>query len=114
MARLPDGAPAHTRSSILLFTMALAGSFAGLMPAPLMAGESGYFQAELAKPLAQPRQEILNGVIWHCAESSCTGTKGGSRAQVECQRLAQKVGPITAFTRGTETLDEAGLARCNR
>ena len=103
----------RTNGAIIAAALAVAGAFAGLAPAPAFAAGNGYFRAELAAPLAEPRKEILNGIVWNCADSACTGTKGGSRALLECQRLSQKVGPIVSFARGEEALDQTALARCN-
>ena len=103
----------RSKGAFTLSALALAGTLAGLAPAPAIAASGAFYRAELASPLAAPRREILNGVIWSCAESTCTGTKGGSRAELECARLAQKVGPIAAFTKGEDMLDQTGLMRCN-
>ena len=100
--------------TFLAATLAVAGAFAGLAPAPALAAQGGaFYRAELAAPLDAPRKEVLNGILWNCAGSACTGTKGGSRALLECQRLSQKVGAIVSFARGDEALDESALARCN-
>lgn len=104
----------RSNAALAVSALALAGAFAGLAPAPAIAAGSAFYKAELASPLAAPRREILNGVIWTCAESSCTGTKGGSRAELECARLAQKVGAVASFAKGDAALDEAALARCNK
>ena len=101
-------------SAIVAATLAVAGAFAGLAPAPAFAAQgTAFYRAQLAAPLGAPRKEVLNGILWNCAESACTGTKGGSRALLECQRLSQKVGPIVSFAKGEEALDETALARCN-
>lgn len=101
--------------ALLASTFALAGAFASIVPVPAVAAAgTAYYRAELASPLAEPRREILNGVIWSCSDNSCTGTKGGSRAELECARLAQKVGHISAFAKGDAALDESALARCNK
>lgn len=101
-------------AKLLATTLVVAGAFAGLAPAPVYAAQGAYFRAELAAPLAAPREEILNGIKWRCAETTCTGTKGGSRAAIECERLASKVGTIVRFARGADALDDAALARCNK
>ena len=108
--------PAIVRPAAGFFaaSLALAGAFAGLAPAPVFAQGSAFYRAELASPLASPRKEVLNGIIWNCADSACTGTKGGSRAELECARLAAKVGPIASFAKGNAALDEDALARCNK
>lgn len=75
---------------------------------------AGYYRAELASPLAEPRQEILSGVKWNCEGTTCTGSRSGSRAVIVCGRLASKVGPVARFADASGELDADGLARCNK
>lgn len=108
-------ASARPLAGVIAASLALAGAFAGLAPAPVFAqGNGAFYRAELASPLTSPRKEVLNGIIWNCADNACTGTKGGSRAELECARLAAKVGPIASFAKGDAALDEDALARCNK
>ena len=81
---------------------------------PASAAEGGaYYRAELAAPLAEPRQEILNGVRWNCEGTSCTGTRSGSRSVIVCGRLANRVGEIASFADPRGEFDAEDLARCN-
>jgi hypothetical protein len=75
---------------------------------------AGYYRAELAAPLAEPRQEILSGVVWNCEASTCTGTKSGSRAVIVCGKLAQEFGQVASFADAKGALDAESLARCNK
>ncbi len=90
-----------------LLAMALAAA-----PAHAVSGAAAY-RAELASPLAEPRQEIVDGVVWQCEGTSCTGTKSGSRPVIVCGRLAQKLGPVARFAHAKGELDARDLARCN-
>jgi hypothetical protein len=81
-------------------------------PAQAVSGTAGY-RAELASPLAEPRQEIVDSVVWQCEGTSCAGTKSGSRPVIVCGRLAQKLGPVTRFAHAKGELDAKDLARCN-
>lgn len=78
------------------------------------AASGGYYRATLASPLAEPRQEILNGVVWHCEGASCTGSKSGSRSVIVCGRLVNKLGEVTRFADAEGELDAEALARCNK
>ena len=73
-----------------------------------------YYRATLAAPLAEPRQEILDGVVWHCDGASCAGTRGGSRPVIACGRLAHHVGEVASFSAADDTLNEKQLAACNK
>jgi hypothetical protein len=75
---------------------------------------AGYYRAELASPVAEPRQEILSGVVWNCEGTTCTGSKSGSRAVIVCGKLASKLGAVASFTDPKGALDADGLARCNK
>jgi hypothetical protein len=101
--------------ALLAFTLSAAtllGPFA-LAPANAAAG-TGYYRATLAAPLAEPRKEILSGVVWNCDGAECGGTKSGSRAVIVCGRLAGKLGEVASFSYGRDTLDAGELATCNK
>ncbi len=111
-----------TRSSLRPLSGALAACAlsAATLVTPFTASPAyaqpgaGYYHAELASPLAEPRQEILSGVKWNCEGTTCTGNKSGSRAVIVCGKLAQKLGAVASFTDPTGELDAESLARCNK
>ncbi|MEZ5710140.1 MAG: hypothetical protein R3E02_12215 [Blastomonas sp.] len=72
----------------------------------------GYFRAELASPV-EKTVEVVNGVVWRCEGTSCTGTKSTSRPVNACARLARKVGEVTAFTVRGDAMDAEDLTSCN-
>lgn len=97
--------------------VALAAIVLSAVPASAVqaSGQNGgYYRAELASPLAQPRQEILSGVVWKCEGTSCTGSKSGSRAVIVCGRLASRIGPVASFADPAGELDAEALKRCNK
>lgn len=97
-------------------TLALAAAILAIplaATAPAQAASSSFYRAELASPLAEPRREVLGGVVWQCEGSSCTGTKSGSRPVIVCERLAQNVGPVSSFAHPGGALDARAIARCN-
>ena len=100
----------HLSSAIaaLSFMMVLLAA----APAQAVAGAPAY-RAELASPLDQPRQEIVDGVVWQCKGTTCTGSKSGSRPVIVCGRLVQKLGPVTQFVHAKGELDAEELTRCN-
>lgn len=91
----------------------VACTLAAFTPAQA-APQAAYYQATLASALAQPRKEILDGVVWNCAGDSCAGTRSGSRAVIVCGRLAHKVGAIASFTAAGDVLGAEDLAACNK
>ena len=99
-------------AAIILSAATLLGPFAAA-PAQAAPG-GGYYQATLASALAEPKMEILNGVMWHCAEDSCTGNRSGSRPVIVCGRLAHHVGEIARFSAAGDALDAKDLAACNK
>jgi hypothetical protein len=84
-----------------------------LSPAEAHAG-AAFYHATLVSPLAEPKQEILDGVAWNCAGDACTGTKSGSRAVIVCGRLANRVGEIASFSAAGDVLGARQLAACNK
>jgi hypothetical protein len=96
-----------------LFACTFAAGLVALAPAQA-APRAGYYQATLAAALAEPRKEVLDGVVWNCAGDSCAGTRGGSRPVIVCGRLAHKVGEIASFTVAGDALAAEDLAACNK
>jgi hypothetical protein len=89
--------------------LALTGLAAPAQAAP----RSGSTTASLAAPLAQPRQQILNGVLWKCAGERCTAPADGSRAVVSCQRVARTFGTVASFVTPAGAITPEELTRCN-
>jgi hypothetical protein len=83
-----------------------------LSPAEAHAG-AAYYRANLASPLAEPKKEILEGVVWSCAGDSCAGTRSGSRPVIVCGRLAHHIGEVTSFSAAGDALDADEIAACN-
>lgn len=119
-----------TRAAMSLFarslrTIAPAGLLpAGLLLAGLLAGGVAVGSAQaaprlginavvLATPLAEPRQEIVDGVLWKCAGEQCTAPAQGGRPVLTCGRVARKVGPVSRFASPQGDLTSDELARCN-
>jgi hypothetical protein len=73
---------------------------------------SSYFTAELAAPV-EKTTKIIQGVVWQCEGTVCTGSKATSRPINACTRLARKMGDVTAFTTRSEAMAGEELATCN-
>ena len=73
---------------------------------------SSYFTAELAAPV-EKTTKIIQGVVWQCEGTVCTGSKATSRPINACTRLARKMGDVTAFTTRSEAMAGEELAACN-
>ena len=56
---------------------------------------------------------IADGVLWRCGSEGCVATNATSRPAIVCAQAARKVGKLTSFSVGTQTFDEAALAKCN-
>lgn len=96
----------------LALTLTLAGFSVTTAPARAAAAR-GVHVAALTTPLAEPRSEILDGVMWRCAGETCRGAENGSRAITACARVARKFGPVAKFTSAAGELKAEDLARCN-
>ncbi len=95
------------------FAMMAAGLGLALAPLGVAAqGEGAHFRAELAAPAAQARP-IAGGVVWRCAETSCTAPRTGTRPLRMCRELHQELGQIVSFEVAGAALTAEDLARCN-
>ena len=101
--------------SIVAAGLALAGTLASFSATttPAHAGGIERYQAQLSATLEKPKSKIVNGVVWNCKGTSCSGEVDGSRPINTCIKVVKAFGSLTAFTgpKGAFTADE--LAQCN-
>ena len=106
----------HNPISRTLFAagLAIAGTIASFAAttAPAHAATGGYSVA-LTTPLAAPRQEIINGVLWRCDGTSCIAASDGSNPAHACARVVKKFGAVASFTVAGRELAADKLQRCN-
>lgn len=93
--------------------LALPAAALALVTTPAAAAPRGAYVATLAAPLAQPRQDVLDGALWKCVGDRCTAPDEGSRPVLVCSRVARKFGEVARFTAPDGDLAAEGLARCN-
>lgn len=102
--------------NLLLAGLAITGTIASFTAttAPAQAAaRGGAFVASLAAPLAQPRHEILDGVLWRCEGDRCLATADAPRPVMTCGRVAKKFGEVVHFATPAGALSNEDLARCN-
>lgn len=97
------------RAIPILLSALVLGSALG----PAQAAPRGIYVVALAAPLARPRQEIVDGVLWKCAGERCAAASEGSRALLVCQRVAKIFGAVARFTMPNGELSSEDLSRCN-
>jgi len=56
---------------------------------------------------------IIGETLWNCGAAGCTTSKATSRPAIVCEQTAKKFGKLESFAVGTNTFDEAALAKCN-
>jgi len=71
-----------------------------------------YFSAELAAPVAKTTK-VIQGVVWQCEGTVCSGSKATSRPVNACARLSRKMGDVTSFTTRSEPMAGEDIAVCN-
>jgi hypothetical protein len=87
----------------------------GLSLTPLAAfaqGEGPHFRAQLAQAATQDRT-IAGGVVWRCADTTCTAPRSGGRPLRMCRDLRREMGQIISFEVAGVALAAEDLARCN-
>jgi hypothetical protein len=97
----------------LVVLVAIALALFGLAAIEAQAAPRGSYVAELAAPMAAPRQEIVAGLLWKCAGEHCTAPTDGSRPVLVCERLAKVFGQFVRFAGPAGELPSEELARCN-
>jgi hypothetical protein len=88
-------------------------ALAPLAASPAAAAPAAQFTATLKAPLAQPRQQIIDGVMWSCAGDTCQGADEGQQLAGTCGQVVRSFGQVTAFANSSRKLADAALARCN-
>ena len=71
------------------------------------------WSATLREPLAQPRHDIVNSVVWTCSGAQCSAPAQDSRAQIVCRKVVQKFGPLARFASPAGEMSVEDLAKCN-
>ena len=104
--------PLRNLSVVTVAALALAAGVLAGVPVRAAPAKTSY-RVELVSPLAEPRQEVVDGVLWHCAGTHCSGTSSGSRPVIVCGRFAQRFGPVASFVHAKGALDAKELERCN-
>lgn len=101
--------------SIVAAGLALVGTLASFSATttPAHAGGIERYQARLSVALQSPKTKIVNGVVWNCKGTSCTGEVDGSRPINTCIKVAKAFGPLTAFTGPKVAFTADDLTQCN-
>jgi hypothetical protein len=79
---------------------------------PAFAQASGY-KAVLSTALEAPTKKVVNGAMWKCEGSACSGKDDGSRAITTCVKVVKAFGPVSAFVSPKGELSADELQRCN-
>jgi hypothetical protein len=70
---------------------------------------------KLVTPMAQTNRAVIAlNVGWNCTADTCVATLDRKSPAVrDCRQIARVMGPVAAYSVGTKSLDEAGIAACN-
>ncbi len=90
----------------------LQASTASAQTSNSLTAGTGYFTAELEAPV-EKTTKIIQGVVWQCEGTVCSGSKATSRPVNACTRLSRKMGTVTSFTTRSEPMAGDDLAACN-
>jgi hypothetical protein len=83
--------------------------------APLSAAASApHYKVELAQPLSAPKNKMVKGSFFRCAENICTSTSDASSALNMCVWVAREFGEVKSFQAGKRVLTADELAKCNK
>lgn len=91
---------------------AAALSLAALMPSAAVAQSGGHYAAT-AVEAPKKASFVTQNTIWKCREGVCTAPKTSTQDKVMCERAAQRIGALSAFSVGGAAFDAEALAACN-
>ena len=101
--------------TLIVGALAIVGtisSFSATTSTAYAQGAKGY-SASLAAAVAAPASRIVNGALWKCEGTECTGSSDGSAPATTCARVVKAFGPVTRFATPKGELGADKLARCN-
>jgi len=103
----------HSLKILAAATGALALAFGGAAAAQ----EAFHGQAKLATPVAAPSKTVVNGVTWSCDGDACSGEAAHFSSLDNpvrtCKRVAEALGPLSAFNARGRDLTGGDLKACN-
>lgn len=83
------------------------------LTSPIMAAQvSGHYVAT-AMDAPQKASFVTHNTVWKCKDGVCAAPRTQAQDKVMCQRAAQRIGNLSAFTAGGTPFDAAALAACN-
>jgi hypothetical protein len=97
-----------------------AGILALALTGPVLAGPAAaqssgaYYHAVVEKPAAPGSRVISSDVVWSASGDAYDAPVAGDIPKRVCATLAQKAGPIVAFTAENSALSAEDLAYCNK
>jgi hypothetical protein len=75
-------------------------------------------QATLVNAVAAPAELVVEGVTWRCEGDTCVG-RAENRSSLnsfikDCRKVAEAVGPLTAFVGKGRSATKGEISTCNR
>ena len=97
-----------------MLLMSLIATLVVAQPGATQPASPGAAFAVLTQPGATGG--VFDGRNWTCDEGGrCVGRGGGAEQPLsrECRRFVARIGPVSAYGRGGQSLSTEDLARCN-
>jgi hypothetical protein len=93
--------------------LAIGASAAAWSASPAFSGD-----AVLAKPVAAPADQVIDGVTWHCEGAKCIG-KAERRSTLdsqmkECRRVAAALGELLDYSSRGRPMSKNAVETCNK
>jgi len=100
---------------MLRFVSLAAAVATSLTLLPATAGHAAprTFYVATAAQAPEEASFVTRTTIWSCNGTTCTAAKAPERPAFVCERIADEVGTLTAFSAGGAAFDAEALAKCN-
>jgi len=104
------------KKSVMMKAVAILGL--GICAGAWAAAPSFTGGAVLAKPVAAPADQVVDGVTWHCEGAKCEG-KAERRSTLdsqmkECRRVAEALGELVEYTSRGRPMSKSAVETCNK
>ena len=98
------------RSNTLISLAAAALAFGVAVPA---SAQTPTYRAVPVVKMTVADNVVIGETLWNCGAAGCTTSKATSRPAIVCEQTAKKFGKLESFAVGTNSFDDAALAKCN-
>jgi hypothetical protein len=103
-----------SRLGALISASAISALLILVAPQAHAAAAAPFYKAELAQPLAAPKNKLVKGSFFRCTTTNCVSTDNASSPKNMCIWIAREFGDVKSFQAGERIFTADELTKCNK